>query len=93
MSLQDYISEKPVIHTEHLILRTMNKNDIADLKKWMGDVSLYEYWGKRPSKSEENPELLFEKQDSVVHFCFENTELQRLWRRYAFCPNLIQTST
>lgn len=32
MSLQDYISEKPVIHTEHLILRTMNKNDIADLK-------------------------------------------------------------
>lgn len=63
MSLQDYISEKPVIHTEHIILRTMNKNDIADLKEWMGDVSLYEYWGKRPSKSEKNPELLFEKQD------------------------------
>ena len=133
MSLQDYISEKPVIHTEHLILRTMNKNDIADLKEWMSDVSLYEYWGKRPSKGEKNPELLFEKQDrptksfhwgivhkqdnkvigemwvyliendrmakvafrlshtyqgnglmaesleSVVHFCFENTELQRLW--------------
>ena len=32
MSLQDYIFEKPVIETEHLILRTMNKNDIDDLK-------------------------------------------------------------
>ena len=38
MSLQDYIFEKPVIETEHLILRTMNKSDIdvlwqASLKK------------------------------------------------------------
>ena len=32
MSLQDYIFEKPVIETEHLILRTMNKSDIDDLK-------------------------------------------------------------
>ena len=50
MSLQDYIFEKPVIETEHLILRTMNKNDIDDLKEWISDISLYEYWGKRPSK-------------------------------------------
>ena len=61
MSLQDYIFEKPVIETEHLILRTMNKNDIDDLKEWISDISLYEYWGKRPSKSEKNPELLFDK--------------------------------
>lgn len=51
MSLQDYIIEKPVIDTEHLILRTMDKNDIDDLKEWISDISLYEYW-KRPSKSE-----------------------------------------
>ena len=61
MSLQDYIFEKPVIETEHLILRTMNKSDIDDLKEWISDISLYEYWGKRPSKSEKNPELLFDK--------------------------------
>ena len=46
------IFEKPVIDTEHLILRTMDKNDIDDLKEWISDISLYEYWGKRPSKSE-----------------------------------------
>lgn len=45
MSLQDYIIEKPVIDTEHLILRTMDKNDIDDLKEWISDISLYEYWG------------------------------------------------
>lgn len=133
MSLQEYLCEKPILHTEHLILRTMNENDVADIKTWMSDTSLYEYWGKRPSKSEKHPELLFEKphqptkrfhwgivhkQDnkvigelwvyliennrmakvayrlshayqgnglmsealnSVVLFCFENTELKRLW--------------
>lgn len=133
MSLQDYISEKPIIHTEHLMLRVMDKNDIADLKEWLSDISLYEYWGKRPSKSELKPELLFKKPEKstksfhwgIVHkqdnkligemwvyliernrmakvafrlsksyqgkglmsealaytiqFCFENTELQRLW--------------
>lgn len=66
MSLQDYIFEKPVIETEHLILRTMNKNDIDDLKEWISDISLYEYWGKRPSKSEKNPELLFNKPEKAT---------------------------
>ncbi len=66
MSLQDYIFEKPVIETEHLILRTMNKNDIDDLKEWISDISLYEYWGKRPSKSEKNPELLFDKSKNLL---------------------------
>lgn len=66
MSLQDYIIEKPVIDTEHLILRTMDKNDIDDLKEWISDISLYEYWGKRPSKSEKNPELLFNKPEKAT---------------------------
>jgi len=42
MSLQDYIFEKPVIETEHLILRTMNKSDIDELQEWISDISLYE---------------------------------------------------
>lgn len=133
MSLQDYLLKKPRLHTKQLLLRTMDQNDIEDLKEWLGDLSLYEYWGKRPSKSELHPELLFQKQEkntknfhwgivhkqdhkvigemwiylienhrmaklafrlshsyqgnglmaealkSVVHFCFTNTELQRLW--------------
>ena len=66
MSLQDYIFEKPVIETEHLILRTMNKSDIDDLKEWISDISLYEYWGKRPSKSEKNPEVLFSKPEKAT---------------------------
>ena len=66
MSLQDYIIEKPLIDTEHLILRTMDKNDIDDLKEWISDISLYEYWGKRPSKSEKNPEVLFSKPEKAT---------------------------
>ena len=59
MSLQDYIFQ-------HLILRTMDKNDIDDLKEWISDISLYEYWGKRPSKSEKNPEVLFSKPEKAT---------------------------
>ena len=103
------------------------------MKEWLGDSSIYQYWGKRPGKSDLNPELLFQKpekpkksfhwgvvykQDNkvigdmwvyliendrmakvafrlssayqgnrlmtealarVAIFCFEETELQRLW--------------
>jgi RimJ/RimL family protein N-acetyltransferase len=133
MSLKDYINEKPVLHTERLMLRRIMPSDVADLTEWLGDNSLYQYWGKRPGKSDLNPELLFQKKDKptknfhwgiihkaddkvigelwvyliendrmakvafrlspayqgkgfmtealfrVVTFCFEETELQRLW--------------
>lgn len=133
MALQDYIQKKPILETETLILRTLEPFDVADLKEWLSEASLYEYWGKRPSKSDVNPELLFQKSvkptksfhwgiiykadkkvigelwvyliendrmakvafrlspayqgkglmskalESVVNFCFEKTELQRLW--------------
>lgn len=133
MKLQDYIHDKPVLETEQLILRTLTPSDVSDLKKWLGDKSLYQYWGKRPSKSDLNPELLFQNKDKstksfhwgiihkednavigemwvyliennrmakvafrlspayqgcgimkealakVTEFCFEQTELQRLW--------------
>ncbi len=133
MKLQDYIHHKPILETRQLVLRPLQKEDAADLKEWLGDKSIYQYWGKRPGKSDLNPELLFEKQERptksfhwgivhkqankvigdmwvyliendrmakvafrlspkyqgnrlmtealarVVQFCFEETELRRLW--------------
>lgn len=133
MKLQDYIYNKPVLETERLRLRTLQYEDVTDLKEWLGDNSIYRYWGKRPGKNDLHPELLFQKpekptksfhwgivykQDNkvigdmwvyliendrmakvafrlspayqgnhlmtealarVVSFCFEETELKRLW--------------
>lgn len=59
MRLQDYIYEKPVLETERLTLRTMTSADTADLKEWLSDNSLYQYWGKHPGKSDLSPEILF----------------------------------
>jgi len=133
MSLADYIENKPKIETDRLILRQMTAKDVPDLYEWMPDASIYKYWGKGPSKSEKNPELLFqgeakptksihlgivikeknkvigdiwvyliekdrmasvavrlstayqgkgygsESLSAITHFCFEKTELERLW--------------
>lgn len=133
MKLQDYILNKPTLETQRLILRSLRCEDVADLKEWLGDESVYRYWGKRPGKSDLNPELLFQKPEKptksfhwgivckqnckvigdmwvyliennrmakvafrlspayqgngfmaealvrVVTFCFEETELKRLW--------------
>ena len=54
---------EPTIETDHLILRPMKEVDVPALKKWLPDESIYTYWGKGPSKAEQNPELLFEKLD------------------------------
>lgn len=61
MKLQDFVQDKPVLETERLILRPLRKEDVSDLKEWLGDSSIYQYWGKRPGKSDLNPELLFQK--------------------------------
>lgn len=133
MRLQDYLIEKPILNAERLSLRPLELSDVSDLKEWLSDNSLYQCWGKRPSKSDLNPELMFQgekkptksfhwgivhKADNkvigemwvyliendrlakvafrlspayqghsfmaealscVVAFCFEKTELQRLW--------------
>lgn len=133
MKLQDFVQDKPILETGQLILRPLRKEDVVDLKEWLRDSSVYRYWGKRPGKSDLNPELLFQKPEKpkksfhwgVVHkqdnkvigdmwvyliendrmakvafrlspayqgnrfmtealarvtiFCFEETELQRLW--------------
>ncbi len=139
MKLKDYIQDKPILETQQLLLRPLQKEDTADLKEWLGDKSIYRYWGKRPGKSDINPELLFEKPERaskrfhwgivhkraskvigdmwvyliendrmakvafrlspvyqgnslmtealarVVQFCFEETELQRLWADVHIC--------
>lgn len=131
--LSDYICNKPTIETDRCNLRPMRAEDVPALKEWMPDSSIYTYWGKRPSKAEKNPELLFEKDEkptrsfhlgiaeketdrvvgdiwvylieknrmaavairlarsvrgqglgteclsAMTRFCFEKTELQRLW--------------
>ncbi|NBI79742.1 N-acetyltransferase [Anaerotruncus colihominis] len=133
MKLQDYVQNKPILETGRLLLRPLQYDDVADLKEWLGDNSLYQYWGKRPGKGDLNPELIFQKKErptksfhwgivhkkddkvigemwvyliendrmakvafrlspiyqgnglmaealtEVVIFCFEKTELQRLW--------------
>lgn len=61
MKLQDYVQNKPKLETDRLLLRPLQYDDVADLKEWLGDKSLYQYWGKRPGKSDLNPELLFQK--------------------------------
>lgn len=133
MALADYIDMKPIIDTPRLRLRPMHKGDVSALKEWMPDRDIYTYWGKGPSKSDKNPELMFEKQEkpaksfhlgiedkqsakvigdlwvylivndrmatvairlapscqrrgygtealsAMTRFCFEHTELKRLW--------------
>lgn len=64
MALKDYIETKPVIETERLRLRPMVVSDIPSLKEWMGDPSLYPYWGMRPGKTDKQPELLFAKAET-----------------------------
>lgn len=61
MALADYIKNKPVLRTERLTLRELCPSDIPALKEWMPDKSMYTYWGKRPGKTDKDPELLFAK--------------------------------
>ena len=63
MALADYITSKPVIETNRLIIRKMVSSDIPALREWMPDKSIYTYWGKGPGKADRNPELLFEKEE------------------------------
>ena len=94
MALADYINSKPTIETDWLILRPMTVAEVPALKEWMPDKSIYTYWGKGPSKAEKNPELQSDYQkkchgkgygteslSAMTRFCFENTELQRIWTK------------
>lgn len=74
MELADYITRKPVIETDRLILRPMTERDVPLLYEWMPDITMYEYCGKGPSKSEKNPELKFQKNERQTKSFYLGTE-------------------
>jgi len=39
MKLQDFVQDKPILETKQLTLRPLRKEDVADLKEWLGDNS------------------------------------------------------
>ena len=50
--LKDYEIDKPILETDRLIIRTLNVNDVADLKEWLGREEIYTYWGRKANKNE-----------------------------------------
>lgn len=57
--LKDYEQNKPTLETDRLILRPLTAEDAPDLKEWLGLDDIYTYWGRKASKGEREPELLF----------------------------------
>jgi len=57
----------PRLETDRLVLRELSKNDIEDLRKWLGHEEIYTYWGRKANKGEKNPELLFIDPRPNVH--------------------------
>ena len=43
MKLQDYIKNKPILETQQLTLRPLRQEDVADLKEWLGNSSIYQF--------------------------------------------------
>lgn len=63
--LKDYISKKPTIESERLVLRPLTKDDIEDLREWTPNKDIYKFWGKNPGKADLNPELMFVKVEKL----------------------------
>jgi ribosomal-protein-alanine N-acetyltransferase len=57
--LNDYPSAKPTLETSRLILRPMTADDVPDLRRWLARDEIYTYWGRKASKGEREPELMF----------------------------------
>ena len=49
--LKDYEIDKPILETDRLIIRTLNVNDVADLKEWLGREEIYTYWGRKQART------------------------------------------
>ena len=45
--LKDYETNKPVLETDRLIIRTLSEADVPDLKEWLGRDEIYTYWGRK----------------------------------------------
>lgn len=57
--LNDYLTAKPTLETSRLILRSLVPEDAASLRRWLARDEIYTYWGRKTSKSEREPELMF----------------------------------
>jgi ribosomal-protein-alanine N-acetyltransferase len=57
--LNDYLTAKPTLETSRLILRPMTADDVPDLRRWLARDEIYTYWGRKASKGEREPELMF----------------------------------
>ena len=56
--LKDYLTDKPILETDRLIIRTLNESDAADLKEWLGRDEIYTYWGRKASRNEKKTLIL-----------------------------------
>lgn len=61
--LKDYITNKPSVESDRLILRPLVKEDVDALKEWTPNKEIYKFWGKNPGKNDLNPELMFLKKE------------------------------
>lgn len=57
--LKDWMAELPVIEAERVILRPFVPEDAGDMRLWLGRDEIYTYWGRKASRGEREPELLF----------------------------------
>ena len=57
--LADYLTAKPTLETLRLILRPLTAKDAPDLRRWLARDEIYTYWGRKASKNEREPELMF----------------------------------
>ena len=57
--LNDYLTAKPTLETSRLILRSLVPEDAASLRRWLARDEIYTYWGRKASKGEREPELMF----------------------------------
>ena len=57
--LNDYLTSKPTLETSRLILRSLVPEDAASLRRWLARDEIYTYWGRKASKGEREPELMF----------------------------------
>ncbi len=57
--LTDYLITKPTLETPRLLLRPLVPEDAASLRRWLARDEIYTYWGRKASKNEREPELMF----------------------------------
>ena len=87
MKLQDFVQDKPILETEQLVLRPLRKEVVHKQDhKVIGDMWVYLIENDRMAKvafrlspAYQGNRLMTEALARVAIFCFEETELQRLW--------------